>query len=345
MTKRDNRSLSVEAQNELRLRAVQYVLSGKTQEEAAKAFQVHEKVVSRWVVTYRKKGFSGLKGRRKGRHKGGALKPWQSAQVVRTIQGRCPDQLKLPFYLWTREAVGELIEQRFGVRRSKWQVGRYLAQWGFTPQKPIRKAFERDPVAVKKWIEEEYPNIRIKAKRDKALIFWGDEMGLRSDHTVGQSYGRKGVTPVILGTGQRFRCNMISAITNQGKLCFMTFRKKFGSDVFLIFLKRLVRNNRKKVYLIIDKHPVHRSSKVIQWLKEDKNINRIAIFYLPGYSPELNPDELLNQDVKSNALGRQRPHDQHEMISNVRRYLWNRQRQPSVVKNFFQEEHVCYAAL
>ncbi len=345
MTKRDNRSLSVEAQNELRLRTVQYVLSGKTQEEAAKAFQVHEKVVSRWVVTYRKKGFSGLKGRKKGRHKGGALKPWQSAQVVRTIQGRCPDQLKLPFYLWTREAVGELIESRFGVCRSKWQVGRYLAQWGFTPQKPIRKAFERDPVAVKKWIEEEYPNIRMKAKRDKALIFWGDEMGLRSDHTVGQSYGRKGVTPVILGTGQRFRCNMISAITNQGKLCFMTFRKKFGSDVFLVFLKRLVRNNRKKVYLIIDKHPVHRSSKVAQWLKEDKNIKRIAIFYLPGYSPELNPDELLNQDVKSNALGRQRPHDQHEMIGNVRRYLWNRQRQPSVVKNFFQEKHVRYAAL
>jgi len=345
MTKRDNRSLSVEAQEELRKRAVQYVLSGKKQKEAAKVFQVTDKVVSRWMVVYRKKGFGGLKGKKKGRPKGGVLKPWQAAQVVRTIQGRCPDQLRLPFYLWTREAVGQLIEQRFGVRRSVWQVGRYLSQWGFTPQKPIRKAFERDPVAVKRWLEEEYPRIRVQAKIDKALIFWGDEMGLRSDHAAGRSYGRKGITPVIPGTGQRFRCNMLSAITNQGKLCFMIFRKKFEADVFLSFLKRLVRHTKRKVYLIVDRHPVHRSSKVVHWLEKEENIMRIRLFYLPGYSPELNPDEMLNQDVKSNALGRQRPRNQHEMMGNVRHYLWKRQKQPSVVRNYFQGKHVRYASL
>jgi len=285
MTKKDSRSLSAEAQTELRIRAIQYVLSGKTQEEAAKVFQVHRKVVSRWMVAYRDKGINGLKSKKRGRRKGGALKPWQAAQIVRTIEDRCPDQLKLPFYLWTREAVGQLIERRFGVRRSVWQIGRYLAGWGFTPQKPLRKAFKQDPVAVQKWLKEEYPAIRKAAKRDKALIFWGDEMGLRSDHTTGRSYGRKGVTPVIPGTGQRFRCNMISAITNQGHLCFMVFRKKFEARVFLQFLKRLVRHNKKKVYLIIDGHLVHRSSKVSKWLKEEDNRKRIVIYYLPGYSP------------------------------------------------------------
>jgi transposase len=344
MTKQDNRSLSVEAQNELRLRTVQYVLSGKKQDEAAKAFQVHRKVVSRWLVTYHKKGFEGLQSKKKGRHKGGALKPWQSAQVVRTIQGRCPDQLRLPFYLWTREAVAELIERRFGIRRSVWQIGRYLSDWGFTPQKPIRKAFEQDPVAVKQWLEEEYPSIRRQAKLDKALIFWEDEMGLRSDHSAGRSYGFKGKTPVILGTGQRFRCNMISAIANQGQLCFMVFRDRFTAEIFITFLKRLIRHNKRRLYLIIDKHPVHRSSKVTKWLKEEQNINRIRVFFLPIYSPELNPDELLNQDVKTNALGRQRPHVQSAMMGTVRRYLWKRQRQPSAVMNYFQEEHVRYAS-
>jgi len=262
--------------------------------------------------------------------------------VVRLIEDRCPDQLRLPFALWTREAVQQLIARRFGIRVSVWTVGRYLARWGLTPQKPLRRAYERDPAAVKRWLQEAYPAIRTRAKREKAGIWWSDEMGMRSDHHAGRSYGRRGRTPVIPGTGRRFGCNMISAITNRGHLAFMVFKARFTADVCLRFLKRLVRHAKRKVFLIWDGHPVHRSRAVRRWV--DANRTRIAMFTLPGYSPELNPDELLNQDVKTNAVGRQRPADQLTLIGNVRSYLRSTQRRPDIVRNYFQEESVRYAA-
>ena len=167
-------------------------------------------------------------------------------------------------------------------------------------------------------------------------------MGLRSDHQTGTSYGRRGQTPVIPGTGQRFRCNMISTITNHGRLTFMVFKKQFTADVLIKFLRRLVRQVKRKLFLIIDGHPVHRSGKVKRWV--EKHAAQLRLILLPGYSPELNPDELLNQDVKSNALGRRRPTHQDEMIGDVRSYLRSTQRRPEVVKNYFQHETVRYAA-
>lgn len=269
--------------------------------------------------------------------------PWQAAQIVLALEDRCPDQLKLPFYLWTREAVAALIKQRFGKELSIWTVGRYLERWGFTPQKPIRRAYEQDPEQVEHWLKKEYPAIRRRTKRENALIYWGAEMGVRSDHTVGRTYGRRGKTPVVPGTEKRFRCNMISAISNQGKMHFMVFKHKFTTMIFLEFLKRLLRQVNQKVFLIIDAHPVHVSAKKEAWLK--KNSHRIKVFFLPSYSPELNPDEMLNQDVKGNAIGRQRPYTEAEMISNLRTYLRRRQRQPRIVKNYFEKEPVRYAAL
>jgi transposase len=248
----------------------------------------------------------------------------------------------LPFALWTRDAVRQLIADRFGIRLSVSTIGRYLKRWGFTPQKPLRRAYERDPAAVEEWLDEEYPAIRRQAKRENAEIHWGDEMGLRSDHQTGTSYGRRGQTPVIPGTGQRFRCNMISTITNHGRLTLMVFKKRFTSEVMLQFLRRLLRQAKRKVFLIVDGHPVHRSGKVQRWIEQ--HARQLRLFFLPGYSPELNPDELLNQDVKSNALGRQRPSNQGEMINDVRSYLRSTQRQPDVVKSYFQHETVHYAA-
>ena len=148
---------------------------------------------------------------------------------------------------------------------------------------------------------------------------------------------------MIPGTGQRFGCNMISAITNQGQLNFMVFKQQFRSDVFQEFLRRLVRQSKRKVFLIVDGHPVHRATKIKKWV--ENNDEHIRLFFLPGYSPELNPDEILNQDVKSNAVGRKRPRNQQELLRNVRGYLRSRQRQPRIVKQYFQEEHVRYAAV
>ena len=195
---------------------------------------------------------------------------------------------------------------------------------------------------VQQWLEKEYPSIRRQAQREKAQIYWGDEMGLRSDHAVGRSYGLKGQTPVIVTTGQRFGCNMISAITNQGRLNFMVFKERFTAPVFLEFLRRLLRQSDRRVYLIIDRHPVHRSHKVKNWVKE--NEDRLRLVFLPSYSPQINPDELLNQDVKSNAVGRQRPGNQTELMGKVRSYLRSRQCKPHIVANYFQGKHVQYAA-
>jgi len=344
MKTRDARTLSPDAQEDLRIKAVKAVLDDRKKVEVADLFGVTRQAVGKWTETYRKGGKRALRAKKRGRPKGnGALLPWQAAQIVRALEDRCPEQLKLPFYLWTREAVAELIKRRFNIELSIWTVGRYLARWGFTPQIPVRRAYEQDPEEVQRWLEEEYPAIRQQAKREKAIIHWGDEMGLRSDHTVGRSYGRRGHTPVIPGTGKRFRCNMISTITNQGKLYFMIFKNKFTTIIFLAFLKRLLRQVNRKVFLIIDKHSVHMSGNAQAWLK--KNSHRIKVFFLPSYSPELNPDEVLNQDVKSNALGRHRPHTQAEMIFNLHGYLRSRQRQPRVVRRYFEKENVRYAAV
>ena len=340
---RDARSLPAVSQEDLRCKAIKAVRDGKKQVEVAKILGITRQAVGKWVKAHREGGAKALRAKPKGRPKGGALFPRQAAQVTKAIVDHCPEQLKLPFYLWTREAVAQLIERRFGIRLSIWTVGRYLARWGFTPQKPVRRAFEKSPEQVRHWLEQKYPAIRRQAKREGAEIYWGDEMGLRSDHAAGRSYGRRGQTPVIPGTGQRLGCNMISAITNRGRLNFMVFKTRFRVDVFLDFLKRLVRQTKRKAFLIVDGHPVHRSKKAKVWLKNKSH--RIRLFFLPSYSPELNPDEMLNQDIKSNAVGRQRARKQDELVSNVRGYLYSRQRQPHIVKKYFEESHVQYAAM
>jgi len=319
MGKQDARSLSAEGQEDLRRRVVEAVQKGLSQTDAARLFGLARGTVSRWMGLVERVGRRALKARRRGRPPVSRLQPHQAATTVRHILSGCPDQLSMPFALWTREAVQELLSRKFDVQVSVWTVGRYLRAWGLTPQKPVRRAYEQNPAKVRKWLEEEYPAIREQARQFKAQIHWLDEMGLRSDHQAGRSYGRRGETPVVFGTGQRFRCNMISSITNRGRLAFMIFRQRFTARVFLNFLGRLLRLTRKtrrKVFLIVDGHPVHKARSVSRWLAEHRK--QIRIFFLPSYSPELNPDELLNQDVKTNALGRVRPINVHEMMDYVR---------------------------
>lgn len=343
MSPHDARRLSPAAQADLRRRVVQAIREqGLSQAEAARTFGVARPSVNRWMQAVSEGGLRALRSRKRGRPPGTQLEPLQAALTVKKIVGHCPDQLRLPFALWTREAVQLFLQQRFGLAVSVWTVGRYLKRWGLSPQKPVRRAYEQDPAAVKHWMEVEYPRIRRQAKAEQGEIWWGDEMGLRSDHQTGTTWGRRGETPVVPGTGQRFRCNMISALTNRGRLAFMLFESTFTEDVFLEFLRRLVRLSGRKVFLVVDRHRVHRSKKVLRWLREHRD--EIRVDFLPAYSPELNPDELLNQDVKSNALGRRRPANKVEMKDGVRSYLRSTQRQPPVVRNYFREEHVRYAA-
>lgn len=343
MPKPDARRLPPDAQEDLRRRVIAAVRDGMPVTEAARVFQVTRQSIHNWKNAVEAGGARALRARKRGPKEGDKLlEPHQCASLVRSIVGSCPDQLMLPFALWTREAVAALTLQRFGVRASLSTVGRYLRDWGLTPQKPVRRAYERDEAAVSAWLKKEYPAIETRAKREKAEIHWGDEMGLRSDHQTGTSYSPKGRTPVIPGTGQRFRCNMISTVTNRGTLAFMVFTERFTAPVMVTFLKRLVRHAGRKVFLIVDGHPVHKSGAVKRFVSA--HAADIEMFTLPAYSPDLNPDEFLNNDVKANALGRRRPENRTEMIAGVRGYLRSTQRRPEIVKRYFHAESVRYAA-
>jgi len=338
---KDGRSLSREAQEAIRIRAVEAVRRGGRVGRTAKEFGVNRGTVSMWLKKYREAGKAGLRKKRQGRPPGKKISGAQARAVVRMIIDHTPDQLKLPFALWTREAVRDLIAKKFQLRVSVMTAGRWLKSWGMTPQKPLRRALEQDPEAVRRWLEQEYPSIRKAARSEGAELHWGDEMGMRSDHQTGTSYGLKGRTPVIPGTGQRFGCSMISTITNRGTLRFMVFKGGFKAPVMIRFLKRLLKSAPRKIYLIIDSHPVHRSVRVKKWAAGKPG--RIKLFYLPAYAPELNPDEYLNQDVKSNAVGRRRAMNQRELIADVRGYCRSTQRQPEIVKKFFEAPKVRYA--
>lgn len=287
----DARKLSQEAQEALRLRAIKMVLEdGKSRREVADLLGVSRYAVSGWALKYQQGGQQAVSKKKRGRRSQdmAALKPHQCAIIVNLITDRCPDQLKMPFMLWAREAVGMLIEQRFGIKLAVRSVGNYLKRWGFTPQKPIKRAYERQDKAVKVWLDETYPKIAARAKAEGAEIHWGDEAGFRSDHQTGTSYSPKGKTPVIRSPGKRFRVNMISTVTNKGTLRFMLFEETFTVDVFLKFLKRLVKGSEGKIFLILDNMRVHHAKALKPWLDENKD--KIELFYLPSYSPELNPD-------------------------------------------------------
>ena len=344
MRARDARRLSQSAQEELRRRAVALAGGSRSQGEVARLLDVSRQSVNEWVAAYRAGGEAALAARKRGRRVGEkmALAPWQQAQMAKAIRDKNPDQLRLPGFLWTRALVCDLVEARFGVRISEKTAGRYLRAWGFSPQKPARRALEQDPEAVTRWLEERYPALQKRSRRERARILWCDETGLRSDHTAGRSWSPVGQTPIVEGTGQRFGANVVSAISNQGHLQFMVFKQRFIAKVFIEFLTRLVRQAaEQKLILVLDGHPVHRSAAARRFVEAHQG--QIELVFLPGYSPELNPTELLNQDVKTNALGRRRPRNQKELIDDTRSYLRSTQRQPRLVARYFDGKHVSYA--
>ncbi len=343
-TTQDARKLDLIGKEDLRRRTVRAVIQeGLSKAEAARVFGVSRTSVHSWIDLYDKDGEGGLTPKRPGRPRGGGqLKGWQAATIVNIIRDYCPDQLKMPFALWTREAVRDLIEMRFGIRYSVGMVGRLLRRWGFTPQKPVTRAYERDDEKIRKWLEREYPALRRRAKRENAEIYWEDETGLRSDHLAGRSYSPRGQTPVIRSTGQRFGCNIVSAVNNLGKMRFRVFKGSFTQSVMIDFLERLIRDAHRKVIVIADGHPAHKGRRVKQWL--DEHALQCELVLLPGYAPELNPDELLNQDLKSNVFSSRRPRTRDDLVTQTRSYLMATQKRPDIVRAYFQEAHVNYAA-
>jgi transposase len=340
MRETDGRKLKHEVLETLRIRAVRQIEDGESPEVVIKALGMNRRTIYKWIALYREGGIAGLKARPlSGRplKLSGAMLRW----IFKTVTTKNPLQLKFVFALWTREMVRNLIEEQYGIKLSVVSVGRLLKKLGLSCQKPLMRAFQQDPVVVQQWIEEDYPRIKQLARRQKAEIYFEDEAGIRSDHHFGTTWGMKGTTPVVKTTGARFSMNMISAITSKGKMKFMTYSGKMKAAVFCEFLKRLIHNAPTKIFLILDGHPVHRSSQVKKFVQSTKE--KLRLFYLPPYSPELNPDELVWNNVKS-KIGRSTIKGPGDFQEKVRYYLRSLQCNPEKICGFFQEPNLRYAA-
>jgi transposase len=266
----------------------------------------------------------------------------QEAEVQGLIRRHTPDELDLPFALWSRAAVGALIAHRCGVELAVRTVGKYLARWGFTAQKPIRRAYEQDPAAVRRWLRREYPAIVARARQARGIIFWGDETGLRSDDVRGRGYAPRGRTPVVRVCHKRASLSLISAVTNRGELRWMVVDGAVNAPALIRFLERLIREARRKVFLILDRLRVHRARLVRDWLAGHSA--KIEVYYLPSYSPDLNPDEGVNADLKQavprKAPARSKPQLKRAAISHMR----SLSRRPQRIRSIFRHPQFRYAA-
>jgi transposase len=344
MEKVDARTLKPDVQEQLRHQAIRLRKSGRKYQEIGDIIGIYPTTICKWFKRYEAEGLKGVKIQKRGRRVGSCrtLKAEQEKQLQAIIRDKTPDQLKLAFALWTRLAVQQGIRQLWGVRMPIRTVGEYLKRWGFTPQKPLRRAYEQNPKAVEKWLREEYPAIAKRAKKEAAEIHWGDETGMSNGASPGRSYAPQGQTPVIRICARRENLGLISTVTNQGQMRFMVYREAMNAGLMIKFLGRLVKDAGRKVFLILDNLKVHHSRPVKEWLAGHQE--QIEVFYLPAYCPELNPDEYLNNDLKTGVyqgdLARTRVQLQKKTISHLRTL----QKQPLKVKKFFEHPKVAYAA-
>jgi transposase len=340
--KTDARALDHKTLTELRKRAVACIQEGQSPANVARALGVNVRTVFRWLALYRNGGWHRLDASKRGgrppKLDGKAMK-W----IYNTVTMKNPLQLKFPFALWTSAMIGQLIRDRFGVRLSRSSVCRLLGQLGLSAQRPLWRAYQQDPEAVRKWMEEEYPEIRRQARQAGAEIYFGDEAGVRSDFHSGTTWGVRGRTPIVSSTGARFSVNMMSAVSAQGRLRFMLTKGRVTAKVFIEFLQRLLVNASHPIFLIVDGHPSHKAKCVRRFV--DSQEGRLQLFLLPSYSPELNPDELVWNDLKNNCLGRKPVSSRDELRASVISHLRSIQRMPALIKSFFLSPTTQYATI
>ncbi len=325
----DARKLDQRTQEALRQRAVLLVENGATQMEAALAVGVHRGTMSRWSGAFRRNGASGIEKGKRGRRVGDQLilTEVEARRVQGWIANKCPDQMQLPFALWTAQAARELIHKKFGKSLGLSTMQLYLKRWGFSAQKPLTRATQRDPQKIAAWLEQDYPSIAARAKRDKAVIYWSDETG---------------ITPILTQTGQKFSTSMIAAVSNRGLMRFKLYKGALNVAIFIDFMKRLLKDAKQKVFLIVDNLRVHHAKAVQDWVARHKV--EIEIFYLPAYAPEHNPDEYLNNDLKQTIKNKPRAKTRDDLVAATSSILKSIQKRPDRVKSYFHAKHVRYAA-
>ncbi len=338
------RKLPAAAQEERRRQVVGLRQAGLTYDAIAAQVGVTRTGVFNICKRFAERGAAGLKSGPRGPEPGHGrfLHARREAEVRGLIRRHTPDELGLPFALWSRAAVRELVLRRCGVPLAVRTMGTYLARWGFTAQKPLRRAYEQDPAAVRRWLRRDYPAILARAKRSGGVIFWGDETGLRSDDVRGRSYAPRGRTPVVRVCHRRAGLSLISAVSNRGELRWMVVEGAVNAPTLIRFLQHLIRDARRKVFLILDRLRAHRARLTRDWLA--KHEAEIEVSYLPSYSPELNPDEGVNADLKQavprKAPARSKQQLKRAAISHMRKLS----KQPERIRSIFRHQQFRYAA-
>jgi transposase len=344
MEKIDARKHSPKTQYEIRKQVIRLRKKGIANIEIADGLGISASRASIIWHQYLKHGPSAITLGKRGRSKGEkrTLSSQQEVEIQKAIIDKNPQQLKLNFALWTRDAVRLYIKKEYRIVMPIRTVGEYLKRWGFTPQKPAKRAYEQKPQAVQKWLEEDYPAIVARAKKEKADIHWGDETGIQNDAYNARGFAPKGQTPIIKLNAQKAKINMISAITNQGKVRFMMYKDSMTSPMLIKFMSRLIQDVDKKVFLILDNLRTHHSKEIALWLEANKK--KIEVFFLPAYSPELNPDEYLNGDLKQSIRSGVPPRSQEDIEHKTRSFMKTLLRRPQHVCSYFKHPVISYAA-
>lgn len=344
MNKTDARRLNQQAQYELRKQVVRLREKGLDNKTISEIVGLSQSHVSTIGKKFDRGGLDAIKPGQRGRRHGAQreLTAEQEVGIQKLLVDKTPDQLKLSFALWTRDAVRLAIKQLYGRDLPLRTITDYLKRWGFTPQKPTKRAYEQNPKLVAQWHQVVYPEIQARARQEKAEIHWGDETGIQNDAYNAKGFAPKGKTPVVRINATKSRVNMISSITNRGKVRFMLYRETMTSQVLIKFMSRLIKDADRKVFLILDNLKVHHSQRVRDWLEDNKD--RIEVFYLPSYSPELNPDEYLNADLKHNIRSGLPARTLKALEKKTRSFMRKLQNRPKHVCNYFKHHKIAYAA-
>ena len=336
--------LSPEEQYLIRKNIVRLLKQGKPNSEIAEILGVSERHVRSVKKTYSEKGIEGLKPKKRGREKGKnlILTKEQEKEIQKILTDHTPDQLMFKECMWTRKNIAELILERYGIRIKPSTLGYYLGRWGFTVQRPAKRAYKQDQEKIDKWLNEEFPGITERAKIENAEIFFGDETNVQNTANYMRGYAPKGKTPVVRTEAKKMKINMLSAISKRGMLRFVLYKDNMNADKLIDFMRRLVKSTNKKVFLILDNLKVHHAKKVTLWLEKHKS--QIEVFYLPPYAPEYNPDELVNSDLKRSVGMKSSPRSEQELEHNVRSHLKKLQLNPSKISAFFLAPYTKYAS-
>ena len=348
METEDTRKLGPQTQYALRRQVIRLKGGGRSTAMIAEITGLRRQSVNRIWRAFQAGGQEAIKTRPRGRRTGEKrrLTPEQETRWQRLMVDKTPEQLRFKFALWTRKAVQAVSLREFGVDLPLRTISHYLKRWGFTVQKPTVRAYERNPGEIKRWLDEVYPSIAERARQENGEIHWGDETGVEASDYARSGFAPKGRTPVLISVGNSrpTRINMISSITNQGQVRFMLYEEKMTSKIFIKFMFRLTREAKRKVFLIVDNLRVHHSLAVRQWLSEERNRERIEVFHLPSYAPELNPDERLNSDLKGQVRSGPVAYTKAEVKRKIRSGMKAIQSDPALVRKYFEDPGIAYAA-